>query len=114
MVSQETPAASTPTEDELRSAICNRYCRFVLHYFSDADEEAVSVADLAAAVASEKDADERQAVVRLHHMTLPKLHRIGVLDYNTEDMTVRYLGHPHLEDRLYLGESEPEYVVALQ
>jgi len=114
MASQKTPAADSPTEDELRSALCNRYCRFVLHYFSDEDEDAASVRDLAAAVASEKDADEGQAVVRLHHIALPKLHRIGVVDYDTEDMTVSYLGHPHLEDRLHLGESEPEYVVAVQ
>ncbi|NIC00980.1 hypothetical protein [Halobacterium sp. R2-5] len=114
MFSQDTARTSTPTEDELHAALSNRYCRFVLHYFSDASESAASVADLSTAVAHEKDTDEDKAVVRLHHVALPKLSSIGVVDYDAANKTVSYLGHSHLEGQLRIGESEPEYVVAVQ
>lgn len=113
MTSQDTASTSTPTEDELWSALSNRYCRFVLQYFSDTSEDTASVADLSTAVAREKDADEDQAALRLHHVALPKLNSIGVVNYDAGSKTVRYLGHSHLEDRLRIGESEPEYVVAM-
>lgn len=83
--------------DALLSALTNQHCRFVIAYFRNASEDHASVDDVAAALARRDHADETQIAIRLHHVTLPKLDDIGLVDYDARTKTVRYYGHSRLE-----------------
>jgi len=114
MTYRDTPSPSTPTADELRTALSDRTCRFVVHYLSDAAESDASVAELSTTVARRDDSDEARIAVRLHHDALPRLSSVGVVDYDAERKTVRYPGHSHLENRLRIRRSDPEYAVEVR
>lgn len=114
VASSNSVRADAQQVDELRSVLSNRHCRFVLHHFSDASENAASLEDLSTAFATENNVDADQVAVRLHHVALPKLSSIGVLDYDAQFGTVQYSAPSTVENRLRIGESEPEYVVLVQ
>lgn len=44
--------------------------------------------------------DRRRVEVALHHHELPKLEQVGVIEYDARSRTVRYRGHPLLEELL--------------
>lgn len=69
-----------------------RYSRPVLQYFRTHSTAVATLDELAAAVSDERDEDERQVAIRLHHVTLPKLAETGVLDYDGRTNTARYRG----------------------
>lgn len=99
---------------ELRSALSNRYCRFVLHYFDDASGDTASVEGLSTAFARENEADADEVAVQLHHVALPKLSSVGVVEYDARSEAVQYHGHPRLGDQLRIGEAESGYVVEVR
>ena len=102
---------NTQPRDELLSALTNQYCRFVLRYFRNTSEDAASVEDLSTSFARENGGDEDRAALHLHHTALPKLSDVGIVDYDARSTTVRYHGHPQLEDCHRLLSSEPELAV---
>ncbi|AHG00771.1 hypothetical protein HALLA_06880 [Halostagnicola larsenii XH-48] len=88
----------------LLSALANRYSRSVIAYFRNTTEDHTSVDDIAAVLARRDHADETQIGIRLHHVVLPKLDAVGIVDYDSRTKTVRYHGHSqleHLEESLF-------------
>lgn len=85
--------------EELSSALANRYCRYVLSFCTESSDAVASVADLSAAIARTNDRPDTTTVaIQLHHSDLPRLDDVGVVDYDARSKTVRYRGHPQLED----------------
>ena len=85
-----------PRGDTLLSALANQQCRLVLSYFRDASEEHASLEDVATVLARRDHADETQVAIRLHHVALPKLDDVGLVDYDARTETVRYHDHSRL------------------
>jgi len=78
--------------------------RTLLDHLVD-DARTHSLGSLATAVAgTERDADGQppteQVRISLHHAHLPKLEAAGVVDYDSQERTVEYLGSPRLEQWL--------------
>lgn len=110
MSSQTDSESDTGQRYERLAALTNKHCRFVLHYFRNASEDNsfASLEDLSTAFARENDEDEDRAAVHLHHIALPKLSDVGVVDYDAQSKTVRYHGHSELEDLLDVMDSASE------
>ena len=83
--------------EDLLTTLADEHCRFVRSYFEDATEDHASVDDLATALARRTHADDTRVAVRLHHVALPKLDDVGVVDYDARTRTVRYHGHARLD-----------------
>ena len=95
----ESPDAATM--EHLLASLASEYRRLVVAWFVETETAVASVADLAEYVRAEGDetsASLDQIKIRLHHVDLPKLAAIGVLDYDPRNGTVRYHGEPTLED----------------
>ncbi|WP_425498516.1 DUF7344 domain-containing protein [Haloprofundus halobius] len=93
-------------KDALLSALANHRCRSVITYFRNASEDHVTVGDVAAALARRDHTDETQIATRLHHVALPKLDTVGLVDYDARTKTVRYHGDSQLE---HVEESLSEF-----
>ncbi|QLG27453.1 hypothetical protein HUG10_07770 [Halorarum halophilum] len=77
-------------------------CRFALSYFRDASAELDS-GDAVATARRDNDGEPR-ASIRFHHIALPKLAAVGLVDYDERTKTVRYHGHSrleHIQERLF-------------
>ena len=114
MPPQNATQTNTEQRDELLSTLTNQYCRFVLRYFGNASEKAASVEDLSTTFARENDGGEDRVALHLHHTALPKLSDVGVVEYDARSKTVRYHGHPRLEDLIRVRDSESELAVEVQ
>jgi len=96
--------------DDVFGLLAERRRRFALHALLDVDQGATDCETLTRTVATrEARADEeeyalpelRDRVTRaLHHVHLPKLDDAGVVDYDARSRTVRYWGHPVVEEYL--------------
>ena len=86
----------------------DRHRRAVFAYLENTDNGRASVSDLAAHVAQHACADDSpsQITVHLHHKHLPKIDAANLIDYDREHETVRYVGHPLVEDCLDLVDRE--------
>ena len=72
----------------------------VLRYFHSSGDDIASNDDLIEFLHT-RDArpdDREQIALRLHHMALPKLADLGLLDYDARSKTVRYHDHPLLNE----------------
>ncbi|WP_425499278.1 DUF7344 domain-containing protein [Natronosalvus rutilus] len=93
-------------KNALLSALANQHCRSVVAYFRNASEDHASVDDVVTALARRDHADETRITIRLHHIALPKLNDVGLVDYDARTRTIRYYGHSQLE---HAEESLIEY-----
>ena len=95
--------------DEALRLLADRRRRQVLGYLRAHGDGAVSVDELAAAIADgtsssgegHEDAVHRTAI-ELHHAHLPKLADADLVDYDAADAAVRYRSHATVEDLLGL------------
>jgi hypothetical protein len=89
--------------NDLFGVLSNERRRYVLSYLRDADSGGVDLSELAEWVATrevEREGDRLGTVkISLHHVHLPKLAGVGVLDYDAETNTVRYHDRPE-HDRM--------------
>jgi hypothetical protein len=80
--------------------------RYLLYYLLELDGE---VTDLDAAVEAVRTYEgvgtetgdpppEEQVRTALHHVHLPRLGRTGIVDYDPRQGTIRFAGHPSLEE----------------
>lgn len=98
-MTMESTLTPTPEQtDTLLSTLSNPHCRSVLSYFKNATEESASLDGVATALTHRDTADENQVAIQLHHSILPKLEATGIIEYDARTNTVRYHGHPRLED----------------
>lgn len=97
-----------PSGDELCDTECldllgSKRRQTVLEQLVDGDDRTQSLGSLATAVAQSEQGSELGAVptervrISLHHAHLPKLDDAGVVDYDSHEQTVEYLGSPPLE-----------------
>ena len=90
----ETTAESARL-DHLLSALASDPRRRVLAHVQNTNEETVSLESLAEHVAATQDAGTlEQARIHLHHIHLPALAAVNLLDYDTDTRTIRYGGWP--------------------
>lgn len=85
------------TLDELLSVLADCYCRSLLWYFQHSPGEVYETSNLATKIAQQEVEEVDRIVIQLRHSTLPRLEDVGVIDYDSRNNTVRYLGHPDLE-----------------
>lgn len=97
-MNKPSPLSSEALNEPL-NVLAHEQCRAVLYYFARHSTEVATVTDLAEFVHDQN----RQAVTathtktRLHHVTLPRLAEVGVLEYDARSNTARYRGQPTLE-----------------
>lgn len=99
----DTNTRTTSTDETLR-LLAHERRRKALQHLSQA-EEATTVDSLAERVAAETDPDHDDGVVKsvetdLHHVHLPKMDEVGVVDYDARSGTVRYRPRPTVEELL--------------
>lgn len=113
--SQCNDSSSSPdiSLDTIFDILSHSHRRQILSYLSRNEDDLATVTDLVTFVSThELEAEERvedthnDAVrVALHHNHLPKLADTGVIEYDTQNGTIRYCGHPKLEKYLSVTET---------
>lgn len=88
--------------DTLFTALADEKRRQVVRYFETGEDDVASVADLVDHAAGEKPEEQTldQLEMTFHHVTLPKLAELGIVEYNSQRWTVRYRGSPELGQML--------------
>lgn len=93
----ETDAGAAAV-DRVLAALAGDVRRRVLAYFEGRAENTASLDDLVGHVAAVRDGADPPAPdrvrTRLHHVDLPKLQAVGLLDYDAAAGVVRYRGAP--------------------
>lgn len=84
-------------KDELLTLLADHHHRVILSYVRSASADVVPVQDLTAEIHSHDPAQSDRLDLRLRHSALPKLDDAGAVDFDPDDGTVRYRGHPELE-----------------
>lgn len=95
------------TVDRLFSALANEHNRVVVRYLRDSPDAAATMDELADHVANHRTtsdaSDPDRAAIHLHHVCLPKLADVGVIEYDPRTEIVRYRHHPAMEGETGLG-----------
>ena len=91
-----------PSTADLHSILVSEERRLVLQFFRDRTERVATIDDLADYVVDRRDGvdDPTEAKLTLHHVSLPKLAAVGVLNYDHRSHVARYRGHVRLESLL--------------
>lgn len=103
---RDSPRQGRTSTDELHRLLTNSRRRLLLSYLTGRGDDPASVDDLVDAVAERERPDPGPATHRdriaidLHHVHLPKLADVGVIDYDPVAGTVRYDGSGELESLL--------------
>ena len=84
--------------DMVFDIVSNRDRRVMLHQLEKDDP--MDVENLAEEMEPHVDADPPRIVTALHQQHLPRMDDTGILDYDPRSETVRYYGHPFLEELL--------------
>ena len=95
-------SADPATADRVLGALASESRRAVLAHFEESIVETATLDDLTDALLARQTAIEGQSPeqvrLRLHHVHLPKLADVGLLDYDPRMATVRYYGHSLLTE----------------
>lgn len=83
--------------DELFDLLSDRYCRAVLAYLRDAEEDRTSIWELATEIHDGSHRKKDPVVVQLRHSTIPRLADADAVDYSPNSGLVYYRGHDELE-----------------
>lgn len=100
--SDQSSRMSGDSLDTLFTALANEQRRQVLQYFQTAANSTASVEELITHTleTGAEDKSHEQLELTFHHITLPKLADLGVIEYDARSQTVRYRGSPVLERAL--------------
>lgn len=100
------------------AVLADHYRRLVLSYFVKGNNDTATVGELLDYVIgrtadSSADLDDDEHLrTQLHHNHLPQLDAVGFVDYDARTKTVRYRGHPLLEDYLALANEHVQQMDA--
>ena len=109
-----SPGGDTSSPDAILSAVANDHRRAILHALATAAEKTLAYDVLEDRVAdrvrhdgvSPNSAEHRQRVrITLHHVHLPKLEKVGIIDYEAETGDIQFVGGDLENDLLTLVES---------
>jgi len=107
----QSDSADITTEALLR-AVADSQRRTLLRYFRDADTDAMTVDELARALANAGDRGIDRPLdefrITLQHIHLPKLSELGVVRFDAPTSTVRYVGDDRVEAVLQFIATELE------
>lgn len=97
--SDETSGETDERVDALLKVLADEQHRQVVRYFQTVEDDMAAVADLIDYTVAEEPGDvtREQVETTFHHVTLPKLATLGVIEYDARTRTVRYLSSPVLE-----------------
>lgn len=97
----ETPAISPET---IFGLLADPHRRAVFAYLENTEDGQATVSHLAAYTSQHACAGNSpsQIMIQLHHTHLPKVAKAGLIEYDPEQETVQYIGHPLIEDCLEL------------
>ena len=88
--------------DQLHSILSTECTSHVVQYFQNSTDNVASLDAIAAHVTSQRDdteySDPDTVRMQLHHASLPRLAEVGVVDYDPRHHTVRYMGHPMVDE----------------
>jgi hypothetical protein len=95
----ESPAPGSA--DDVLAALAAEARRDTLRYFLETTERTATLDELASYVAGRvgglSDDAREDTRLHLHHVHLPKLADVDLVDYDTQSSTVRYREHPFAE-----------------
>lgn len=77
-------------DDAVLEVLADRSCRLVLRYLGDNSGEVASCGELAEYVAANTRKSPREARIQLHHVVLPKLDEVDLLEHDPRSRTVRH------------------------
>lgn len=98
MVPQETLPADR--KDELLTILADARRRAILSSLQELPGDMVSVELLGDELTTRNHGGDEAVKVALVHSDLPKLDAAGILDFDKQDMTVRYQAVPEVEQLL--------------
>ena len=92
--------------DRVFTALADEHSRQVIRYFHTTADDTATVEELIAYTIQEGAAGKNrdQLEVAFHHVRLPKLADLGVIEYDTRSQTVRYSGTPMVKQVLDVVE----------
>lgn len=87
------------------AVLVDHHRRLVLSYLVKGDNDTATVGELLDYVTAHTAdlEDDENLRIHLYHNHLPQLDAVGFVDYDARSKTVRYRGHPLLEDYLALA-----------
>lgn len=95
---------TTPDLDACLDLVADRHRRSLIDQLRNDGEGRTTVDDLVDqldrgehATSTDQPPDRDELVIQLHHVHLPKLSDFGVVDYDLECRTVRYLPNEQIE-----------------
>lgn len=106
-VLRQKHAINTLSFDTVFDILSNRRRRFAIHYLMGIDDGTADVDGIAeriagwereSADAASDDSHERRVLMTLTEIHLPKLADANVVDYDVRSGSVRYWGHPVVEE----------------
>ena len=93
--------------DDLFTILSSRHRRYVLSYLQSMDDAVAELPELVEWVLTQKadcENDHQETVAgALHHIHLPKLAEVGLIDYDAPSNTIRFDRHPDREQLVALA-----------
>lgn len=93
--------------DDLFTILSNRHRRYILAYLQRMDDDVAELPELVEWVLTQEadcENDQHDVVAgALHHIHLPKLAEVGLIDYDAPSSTIRYNRHPDREQLVALA-----------
>lgn len=93
--------------DDLFTILSNRRRRYILAYLQRMDDDVAELPELVEWVLTQEadcENDPQETVAgELHHIHLPKLAEVGLIDYDAPRNTIRYDRHPEREQLVALA-----------
>lgn len=87
--------------DTVFEVLADRRRRYILCHLRDSSESAMVFDELVAFVTAQEpesaDRDREQVAAHLHHVAVPKLADVGLIEYDARSETVRYRRHSLVE-----------------
>lgn len=106
-VDSASPSDRDADIEDLLHILSNRRRRYVLSYLQRTDDTVVELSELVDWVMTreaEFENDQHETVATtLHHIHLPKLAEVGLIDYDAPSNTIRYDRHPDREQLVTLA-----------
>lgn len=101
---------SSLSVDDILKAVADPYRRSLLDYLSSVPENRCSVSELVNVLRSEDGlaaSSQERIRQRLHHVHLPKLRNLGLIEHDEESDEVQYVESPRMETVIGQIRSDP-------
>ncbi|WP_266082905.1 DUF7344 domain-containing protein [Haladaptatus caseinilyticus] len=104
MPTDATPPTSEPSFDTLFTLLANQQRRSILSHLTTMQGMTISHQALVDVLTHSLAVSRERLRLNLHHRHLPKLADCNLVEYDSEEETIRYQSSDRLEDLLEIGQ----------